>query len=68
MEEFIVNRMIRAANDNGFQTVIGEYLKTPKNTMVAEIYEKLGFKRVNDTQFIAEVSEFEPNKTYIMEE
>ena len=68
MEEFIVNKMLSTAADLGFQTVVGEYLKTPKNAMVANIYEKLGFKPMENGRFIANVAEFTPNKTHIVEE
>ena len=68
MEEFIVNRMIQTAKALGYRTVIGEYLQTPKNAMVSDIYEKLGFKRVSDTRFEADVESFHWNKTFIKEE
>lgn len=68
MEEFIVNSMLQTAKENGFRTVIGEYLKTPKNAMVADIYEKLGFERLSDSLFRADVERFTANKTYIVKE
>lgn len=68
MEEFIVNKMIETARANGYKTVLGEYLKTAKNAMVADIYEKLGFERLSDTQFRANVDGYKNNKTYITEE
>jgi FkbH-like protein len=68
MEEFIVNKMVSAAREAGFETVEGEYLKTAKNAMVANIYEKLGFEKRSDTQFIANTHTFVPNKTHIKED
>ena len=68
MEEFIVNKMIETARENGFDTIIGEYIKTPKNSMVEEIYSKMGFDPTGGGKFIAEVGSFKPNKTYITEE
>ena len=68
MEEFIVNNMVSAAREAGFETVEGEYLKTAKNAMVANIYEKLGFEKRSDTQFIANTHTFVPNKTHIKED
>ena len=65
MEEFIINTMVETAKNNGYKKVIGEYLPTAKNAMVAGIYEKLGFTRVNDNIFTAEVESFEYNKTHI---
>ncbi len=68
MEEFIVNKMLSTAASLGFKTVIGEYLKTPKNAMVANIYEKLGFTPMENGRFLADVAAFTPNKTHITEE
>lgn len=65
MEEFIVNSIINEAKQNGFEKVIGEYIKTPKNAMVEKIYSKLGFKEVENNQFVAEVNNFKFNKTNI---
>lgn len=67
VEEYIINSMMKIAKDNGYKKVIGEYLKTAKNSMVADIYEKFGFKRIGDTQFEAETDTFEKNKTFIKE-
>ncbi len=68
MEEFIVNKMVSAAREAGYEIVEGEYLKTAKNAMVSRIYEKLGFEAHSDTQFIANTKTFVPNKTHIKED
>ena len=65
MEEFIINSMIQTAAEHGFTKVVGEYLPTPKNSMVADIYERLGFTRVNDNIFTASTAGFAFNKTHI---
>ncbi len=65
MEEFIINTMVKTAAENGFERVVGEYLPTPKNAMVKDIYEKLGFTRVNDNLFTADTESFVYNKTHI---
>lgn len=68
MEEFIVNEIIASAKAAGYKKVIGEYLKTPKNAMVADIYQKLGFQRISDTRFEADTDTFEQNASHIMKE
>jgi FkbH-like protein len=68
MEEFIVNKMVSAAKEAGYETVEGEYLKTAKNAMVSRIYEKLGFEALSDSKFIANTNTFVPNKTHIKED
>ena len=68
MEEFIVNKILQTAAEGGFTKVIGEYIPTPKNAMVKDLYEKMGFIRIGDNRFEADVSGFRYHKTYIMEE
>jgi FkbH-like protein len=43
MENFTLNTIIKYAKENGFKKIIGEYLETPKNNMVENHYQKLGF-------------------------
>jgi predicted enzyme involved in methoxymalonyl-ACP biosynthesis len=45
--------------------VIGEYIKTSKNAMVADIYEKMGFVRTGEYTFTADTNKFIKNKNYI---
>lgn len=66
MEEFIINDLIAVAKENGYTRVVGEYIKTAKNAMVADIYERMGFCR-DGSRFIADTADFLPNKTYIKE-
>ena len=68
MEEFITNKILQTAAENGCTKVIGEYLPTPKNAMVKDLYEAMGFERVGENRFEAEVSGFQNRKTFIMEE
>lgn len=68
MEEFIVNKILHTAADNGFRKVIGEYIPTPKNAMVKDLYEKMGFHRIDENRFEAEVDRFQYHKTFITEE
>lgn len=68
MEEFIVNKIIRTAAEHGFAAVSGEYIPTPKNAMVKDLYEKMGFRRVEENRFEANVDGFPYHKTFIAEE
>lgn len=68
MEEFIINKMIETAKSYGYDKVVGEYLRTPKNSMVEHIYEKLGFADTDGVKFEADVNNFKFNKTFIAEE
>lgn len=68
MEEFIVNTMLEKAKLGGFQKVIGEYIPTPKNAMVKDLYEKMGFTPVENGRFEVLCDGWQPRKTYIIEE
>jgi len=68
MEEFIVNKMLQTAAEHGFRKVVGEYIPTPKNAMVKDLYEKMGFVRVDENRFEADVTGFQYHKTFITEE
>lgn len=65
MEEFIINSVIDAAKKAGAKTVTGEYLPTPKNSMVKDIYLKMGFVKTQEGRFIADCASFTPLNTYI---
>lgn len=68
MEEFIIDKIIQIARKHGFCRVIGEYLPTPKNAMVKDLYENMGFTRVDENRFAAEVPSFRYHRTFITEE
>ncbi|MCE5190078.1 MAG: HAD-IIIC family phosphatase [Eubacteriales bacterium] len=67
MEEFIINNIIKMAEENGSSRVFAEYIETPKNGMVAEFYQRMGFAKVG-TKFYADISTFKTCKTSIKEE
>lgn len=50
MEKFILNTIVSWARENGYEKIIGEYLPTKKNGMVAEHYTELGFTKLEGTQ------------------
>lgn len=68
MEEFIVDKILSVAAQQGFRRIVGEYIPTPKNAMVKDLYEQLGFARLENGRFQAEVSGFPYHKTFITEE
>lgn len=68
VEEYVINSIIKTASENGFNKVIGEYIPTAKNSMVSDIYEKMGFKKVNDDLFEADVHSFVFKKCFIEEQ
>ncbi|MFT5248468.1 MAG: FkbH-like protein [bacterium] len=47
MENFTLNTILKYAKENGFKKVIGEYIETPKNKMVENHYQELGFTSID---------------------
>lgn len=43
MENFTIDTLVEYAQENGFKRIVGEYIATPKNTMVENHYQELGF-------------------------
>ena len=50
MENFTLNTIVEYAKSNGYKKIIGEYLPTAKNGMVAEHYTGLGFTKLEGTE------------------
>ncbi len=67
MEEFIINKIISVAEENGFKTVIGEYIPTQKNAMVKSIYPDHGFTDIGGGRYECNVATFKKLKTFITE-
>jgi len=70
MENFTLNTMVDAAKKLGCKKIIGEYLATPKNGMVKEHYNGLGFTKVSENndgskQFELDVESYQNRECYI---
>ena len=68
MENFTLNKIVEYAKANGFKKIIGEYLPTPKNGMVAEHYTGLGFTKIEGTgtdQWELDVEDYQNRECYI---
>ena len=46
-EYAMFNELVKLAAEQGAKEIRGYYYRTPKNNMVADLYEKLGFKKIN---------------------
>ena len=44
VEFFMLNEIVELAKQQGCNKIVGEYLPTPKNALVKDHYEKLGFQ------------------------
>lgn len=67
MEEFIMNRLVEKASEKGFSTIEAEYIPTPKNSMVRDIYKTMGFSEVSKDRYCLDVDDYEKKMTFIKE-
>ena len=68
MEEFIVNSFVKCVCENGYKIIKAEYIPTPKNSMVKDIYKKMGFTELSEHKYVLDIDNFVPHKTYISKE
>ena len=69
MENFTLNTIAEYAKENGFKSIIGEYIPTAKNRMVEDHYPGLGFSPMSDSErklFSLNVLEYDPQKCHIV--
>lgn len=64
MENFTLNTIVNYAKENGFTKVVGEYIPTPKNSMVKDHYRDLGFTE-KDGKWELDVNSFSERKCFI---
>lgn len=68
MENFTLNNIVEYAKANGYKRIVGEYLPTQKNGMVAEHYTGLGFTKLEGTetaQWSLDVDSYQNRECYI---
>lgn len=68
MENFTLNTIVEYAKANGYKKIIGEYLPTQKNGMVAEHYPSLGFAKLDGTEtarWALDVENYQKKECYI---
>ena len=68
MEIFTLNTMVERAKAIGFKKIIGEYLQTPKNKMVARHYSDLGFTKVEGFEtmkYELNIDSYQPRECFI---
>ena len=70
MESFIFNALIRKATELGIEVVMGDYLPTEKNSMVAKLFTEYGFsvdESATDYRFRQDVKTFRMLPNFIRE-
>lgn len=69
VENFTLNTMVEIAKSKGYKRIIGEYLPTPKNGMVALHYPELGFKPIEGSptaQWVLDLKNYQPRECFIV--
>jgi FkbH-like protein len=65
MEEFVINELVKEAEKLKFEKIVGEYIPTKKNSMVKDIYPRMGFASEGENLYSLEVKKYKKQKTYI---
>lgn len=65
MENFALNTIVWYAKTNGYKKIIGEYLPTLKNEIVAGHYQKLGFEPIDENHWELEVDKYDNKECFI---
>lgn len=65
MEEFIINQAVEAAKAAGVKILRAEYLPTPKNAMVKDIYKLMGFEEEGEGKYSLSLDSYKVQKNYI---
>jgi predicted enzyme involved in methoxymalonyl-ACP biosynthesis len=66
----MLDAVAQRAQAAGMETLLGYYLPTKKNGMVADHYEKLGFRKIEASsngasEFALSLTEYSPNNRHI---
>ncbi len=68
MESFTLNTMVQYAKSAGYKRIVGEYIPTAKNGMVAEHYPNLGFREVETSKskrYVLDIDTYHERNCYI---
>ncbi|MCR5747526.1 MAG: HAD-IIIC family phosphatase [Lachnospiraceae bacterium] len=65
MEEYIINKAVEAAANAGYTTIHAEYIPTAKNSMVKDIYTRMGFEKTAEDHYEIRTENFKKLNTYI---
>jgi FkbH-like protein len=71
VEEYFVVELLERARRLGYRRIVGEYIPTKKNALVSELYDRMGFRRVEagsdgSVHYELEVEEAERPVTYLV--
>jgi FkbH-like protein len=71
VEEHLMNHLFSQCAKHGLKGVIGEYIKTPKNMMVKDLYKNFGFSQTKDEgnrqEWYQDFDSYKPHAIFIQE-
>jgi FkbH-like protein len=67
MEKFTLNHLVDLAKSMDCSKIVGQYIPTPKNVLVKEHYQDLGFKpnTTDESLWILDIKQFQPLEVQI---
>ena len=65
VEEAVLNHLAFIASNAGVTHLEGQYVAGPRNGLVANHYQRLGFKKVGEGRWQLSLKNFEPHKHFI---
>ncbi len=66
-EEYILNKVLGFLKEKKFKVLNAEYIQTKKNSLVKDLYSKLGFTKLNDQNFSISLQKIKTLKTFVKE-
>jgi FkbH-like protein len=71
VEEFSINYVVARAKELGYQRLLGEFIPTAKNQLVADLYDRLGFIKQSEaaggiTRYILNLADYKAHPSPIL--
>jgi predicted enzyme involved in methoxymalonyl-ACP biosynthesis len=66
MEAYVLNTIADLAKKNGYKTLLGEYIPTPKNEIVKDHYKDLGFILDRNDLWCLNLDNYKRKSTFIV--
>lgn len=67
MEEYVINKLVELSAQMKIERIISEYVRTKKNQLIAQSYERLGFTMIGIDMYEILVNAFQTNITFVEE-
>jgi FkbH-like protein len=71
VEEFFVSELLDRARRLGYRRILGEFIPTKKNALVSKLYDRMGFRRIDEATdgtvaYVLELDEAVQPATYLV--